>query len=45
MVLDWMTLELTLGFVGAVIALDRLLRAELRTEYAMPPPLDKTALA
>lgn len=43
--LDWMTLERTLGFVGAVITLERLFIAEERTEKAWPPPRDKIALA
>ena len=40
-----MTLERTLGFVGAVMALERLRRAELFTDMVMPPPRERTALA
>lgn len=43
--LDCITLDRTLGFVGAVMALERLLKAELRTDMVMPPPRDSTALA
>ena len=38
-----MTLEWTLGFVGAVMTELSDLKAELFTEYPLPPPLDKTA--
>jgi len=38
-----MTLERTLGFVGAVITLERLRRAELFMENALPPPQESTA--
>ena len=43
--LDWKTLVLALGFVGAVIWLEIDLKAELLTEYAIPPPRESTALA
>ena len=43
--LEPMRLERTLGFDGAVIALDRLRRAALRIEKVWPPPRDNTALA
>ena len=38
-----MTLERTEGFVGAVIALERLRKAELRTDIDMPPPRERIA--
>ena len=40
-----MTLEATLGLVGAVIMLDNDLKAELLIEYVLPPPRESTALA
>ena len=40
-----MALERTLGLVGAVMTLERLRRAELLMEKAIPPPRDSTALA
>ena len=43
--LEPIRLERTLGFEGAVIALDMLRRAELRIEKVPPPPRDNTALA
>ena len=43
--LDWITLERTEGFVGAVMALERLRKAELFTDIVIPPPLESTALA
>ena len=43
--LEAIWLERTLGFDGAVIALERLRRAELRIEKVPPPPRDNTALA
>lgn len=45
LLLDWITLERTLGFVGAVIMVDTDLKAELFTEYVFPPPRERTALA
>ena len=43
--LEAIRLDRTLGFDGAVIALDMLRRAELRIEKVPPPPCDNTALA
>ena len=43
--LEPIRLERTLGFDGAVIALERLRRAALRIEKVPPPPRDNTALA
>lgn len=43
--LELITLDRTLGLVGAVIQSEIVFIDELLTENVLPPPLDRTALA